>query len=797
MLNYQCLETDSYCGTSHIELDGIHIYIDPGSDDSLKHPEVPEQPDLILLSHSDLAHIGGLVYAYYKYDWKNAYIYATLPTINMGRMTMLDAIKSNYISDMSKADVDAVFDSIIPLRYQQPTLLLGKCSGLTITAYNAGHTLGGTLWSLIKESESVLYAVDWNHSKDKHLNGAALYSNGHILEALNRPNTLITDANNSLVSIPSRKKRDEAFIESVMSSLLKGGTVLLPVDAASRVLELCCILDNHWSASQPPLPFPILFLSPTSTKTIDYAKSMIEWMGDNIVRDFGINENLLEFRNINTITDFSQISHIGPGPKVILATALTLECGFSQRILLDLMSENSNDLILFTQRSRCPQNSLANQFIRYWERASKKKRDIPHPVGLYAEQAVKIKTKEPLEGEELRSYQELEFSKRNKDAEDTALEFRNRTILDEDLSSSSSSEDDDLDLNTEVPHVALGSSAFLMGKSFDLNLRDPAVQALHTKYKMFPYIEKRRRIDEYGEIIKHQDFSMINEPANTLELENDSDDNALSNSNGKRKWSEINDGLQQKKEEEDEDEVPSKIITDEKTIRVSCQVQFIDIEGLHDGRSLKTIIPQVNPRRLVLIHASTEEKEDMKKTCASLSAFTKDVYIPNYGEIINVSIDVNAFSLKLADDLIKNLIWTKVGNCEVSHMLAKVEISKPSEEEDKKEEVEKKDGDKERNEEKKEEKETLPVLNALTLRSDLARAPRAAPLLVGNIRLAYLRKALLDQGISAELKGEGVLLCGGAVAVRKLSGGKISVEGSLSNRFFEIRKLVYDALAVV
>ncbi|EPY49380.1 cleavage factor two Cft2/polyadenylation factor CPSF-73 [Schizosaccharomyces cryophilus OY26] len=791
MLNYQCLETKSLCGTSHIELDGIHIYIDPGSDDSLEHPPVSEQPDLILLSHSDLSHLGGLVYAYHKYDWKNAHMYATLPVINMGRMTMLDAIKSNFINDITKEQVNQVFDSIIALRYSQPTSLLGKCNGLTITAYNAGHSLGGTLWSLIKESESILYAVDWNHSKDKHLNGAALYTNGHILEALNRPNTLITDANNALVSIPSRKKRDEALIESIMSSLYKGGTVLLPVDAASRVLELGCFLDSHWSSTQPPLPFPIFFLSPTSTKTIDYARSMIEWMGDNIVRDFGIDESLLEFRNIHTITDYSQLSSIGPGPKVILATSSTLECGFSQQILLNFMSQNANDLILFTQKSRC-QPSLAKQFIRYWEQACKKSMEIPSPVGLYAEHNIKVKRTEPLMGEELQEYQEKQLQKISRTAEDSALELRNKTILDEDLSSSSDEEDDEMGLAPEVPGAALGSALFLSGKSFDLNLRDPSVQSLQIKYKMFPYVEKRRRIDEFGEVVKPEDFATINEPMNNFEVEASPSDSTTLDPTGKRKWSEINDGIHNQNEDEQQEDFPSKIVTEELMIRISCQVQFIDIEGLHDGRSLKTIIPQVNPRKLVLIHATDEEREDMKRTCSALSAFTKDVYLPKYGEDINVSIDVNAFSLKLSDDLIRNLIWTKVGNCEVSHMLAKIENPDESETQD----LEQNEEDvKQQNTEK--EVDHLPVLNPVTLRSDLARAPRAAPLLVGNTRLAELRKALIDQGVSAELKGEGVLLCGGVVAVRKLSGGKISIEGGLSNQFFEVRKMIYNMLAIV
>ena len=61
------------------------------------------------------------------------------------------------------------------VRYEQTTRL---CKALL---------LGGAVWKVHKEAEDVGYTVDYNHRKEKHLNGTAL-------EALNRPSLLITDA---------------------------------------------------------------------------------------------------------------------------------------------------------------------------------------------------------------------------------------------------------------------------------------------------------------------------------------------------------------------------------------------------------------------------------------------------------------------------------------------------------------------------------------------------------------------------------------------------------------------------
>ena len=44
----------------------------------------------------------------------------------------------------------------------------GKGHGLTITPYAAGHMVGGTMWKIIKDGvEDIIYAVDYNHKKER------------------------------------------------------------------------------------------------------------------------------------------------------------------------------------------------------------------------------------------------------------------------------------------------------------------------------------------------------------------------------------------------------------------------------------------------------------------------------------------------------------------------------------------------------------------------------------------------------------------------------------------------------
>lgn len=111
-------------------------------------------------------------------------------------------------------------------------IFTGKCQGLTITPFNAGHSLGGAIWKIRSPSAgTVLYAVDMNHMRERHLDGTVLMrqSAGGVFEPLARPDLLITDADRASVITSRRKDRDAALIgthENIDS--------MYPIDVALR-----------------------------------------------------------------------------------------------------------------------------------------------------------------------------------------------------------------------------------------------------------------------------------------------------------------------------------------------------------------------------------------------------------------------------------------------------------------------------------------------------------------------------------------------------------------------------------
>jgi cleavage and polyadenylation specificity factor subunit 2 len=49
------------------------------------------------------------------------------------------------------------------------------------------------------------------------------------------------------------------------------------------------------------------------------------------------------------------------------------------------------------------------------------------------------------------------------------------------------------------------------------------------------------------------------------------------------------------------DETPTKYVSFEERVAVRCMLQYIDFEGLTDGRSIKQILSRIAPRKLVCV----------------------------------------------------------------------------------------------------------------------------------------------------------------------------------------------------
>jgi cleavage and polyadenylation specificity factor subunit 2 len=317
-----------------LQIDDTHILLDCGwteqFDEEQLRPlkQVIDKIDAVIISHPDLAHLGALPYAVGKLGL-TAPIYATVPIWKMGQMFLYDAFqtKAQFKFDtFSLDDVDTAFEGMKQLKYKQDVVLPDKGGGeIRLTPYAAGHMLGGTVWKITKETEEIIYAVEFNHAKERHLNAMVLDS------ISTRPSVLITDAFGALRQPKLRKDRDTELRDTTFKTIRAGGNVLVPCDAAGRVLELLVLMNGFW-AGQKGLQgnYTLAFLSPVSFNTVDFARGQIEWMSDLCMKQFdNARSNPLSFKDLHVVhtkADFDALKQ----PFVCFATSATLETSFAQ-----------------------------------------------------------------------------------------------------------------------------------------------------------------------------------------------------------------------------------------------------------------------------------------------------------------------------------------------------------------------------------------------------------------------------------------------------------------------------------
>ncbi|CAM9131784.1 unnamed protein product, partial [Choristocarpus tenellus] len=236
---YGCEEGASGVGpvSSLLEVGGVTILLDCGwnihFDTALLEPllTVVNRIDLVLISHPDLEHLGGLPYAIGKLGLR-APVFATLPVVKMGQMVVYDAYltRSHEEADFRSFDLDDVdraFGQFKTLKYSQHLSFSDRGAGITITPYGAGRMIGAAVWRVSWQTDDndIVYATAYNHKPELHLDPSALGT-------LSRPSVLITDAHNALTEVKSKKFREARLLSVVMDTVRGGGNVLLPTDTA-------------------------------------------------------------------------------------------------------------------------------------------------------------------------------------------------------------------------------------------------------------------------------------------------------------------------------------------------------------------------------------------------------------------------------------------------------------------------------------------------------------------------------------------------------------------------------------
>ncbi|KAJ2552475.1 hypothetical protein EV175_003294 [Coemansia sp. RSA 1933] len=778
-----------------LEVDNAKILLDCGSyenfsDASLEQLQrVARQVDAVLLSHPDMAHLGAYPLAFSRYGL-TCPAYATQAVHMMGRMCVRDAVMSlkarEEFSLFDEKDVDKAFENITPLQYFQPKALQGENSNIIVTAHSAGHTIGGTIWTISNDTETVLYAMDYNHMKEEHLSRSSLMegNKGMINPKLLRPTLLITDSYNALYKLPTRKKRVECFLNSVAAGIKRGGNVLIPVDSAARVLELAYILNEWWHRNRSMRDtHSLFFLSRCGRKTKSFAQSLIGWMAASIEEQLLDKDSKpFDLRHVTIVQSIEELDRkLGSGSRqrsrkrkaIVMATTEGMELGFSQELFLRWASDKRN-MVVLPQRG-APSSLSRELFTRWHDRTQRSVKPgtamkLGPPIRLSGpELNVTVKKLLPLEGKELDDWMVHDRQRKEQEAAREAILKRKRDMIDSDEMNSDEDSDSDnqrgisitanvREMEAEaISEIDLETERLLSGQTFDLYVKGRGrVRGLHflKSYCMFPFQEKIRRVDEYGEIYDPEEYI----------VKADNDDATL--------LLDIDKPYDSDSETEEETR-PTKSFREQRRVQINCQVAFVDMEGRTDGTSSSNIIIQLMPKRVVIVHGSHASTQALASLCYdSQASINKDVYTPGVGETLNVSSGINIYKIKLTDALFKQTRLLGVQENMLGFISGRIQYAQNDE---------------------------VPVLDINSTELESGWQP---PTMVGDSKLSTLRAVLNSRGLSTYFDSEGTLVCNNSIAI-KLAANKhrkaegLQIRGNLSPDYYMVRSIVYGHFATI
>ena len=715
----------------------------------------------MLLSHCDILHLGNVPRLVGKFG-VTAPVYVTAPVHKMGQMYLYDyyLARTEYdesFDEFSLDDVDAAFGRFVPLKYSQTMSLSGRGTGISITAFPSGHLLGGTIWRISKEGEEIVYAVDYNHRRDRHLNACAL-------ERFNRPAVLITDAFSALTPpSPNRKGLDTAFLDRVVRTLRQSGNVLMPVDTAGRVLELLLVLDQHWTQSRLGA-YPIVLLTNVAYNTLEFARSQLEWMSDAVTRAFEqLRENAFACRHVQLCHSLAEVDALPPGPKVVLSSMPTLDFGAARELFAEWARDDRN-AVIFTSRPRV-EGSLAWRVQTRGERrfSLRVSRRVPlEGAELEAHLAKKRREEEREEEERQRAAKAEAAAGGEGDAPEGAGEGMQvdaageKGGADEKKEEEEEEEEEDDDEDEEMPEAE-------MKRAVEWSQRreaDPGVVFVDgfeppddAVVPMFGDPAEEPKWDEYGVLGDPMDF--VGSRADKRELQ------AVGAIGGGEEAGLDAAAMDMEVPSRAAAEVPTKVVSREVDVEVRCSVQYMDYVGLADGRSIRNIIARVGPHSLILVHGSPEATDNIRQYCLDAKVVPAEkIYAPGLNEAVDASSDIVSYKVNLSDALLSSLSLTTLGEYEVGWLEATIREGNP------------------------------PLLD---MREGAAEGGAGRPaLFIGDPKLSDFRQLLQSRGIGADF-ADGVLVCGarGAVMVRR-NGENLALEGSMCEEYFAVRELLYS-----
>ncbi len=646
---------------------------------------------------------------------------AAIPLATMAFYSMLLGA-TEVEHEVKTEDVDRTFKRATGLRYREEHVVMSSES-LTVTAtpYNSGRMVGGAIWRIkVNDVHDIVYAMDFNHKKEMILGGCSMMDLG--LGSV-RPGLVITSAG---TSASPRASSPSALRDTVLQTLRNDGNVLIPVDASGRVLEILMILNALWEEKR--LTYPLLFVGPVVTATLEFARCQLEWMNEDLVKGLGHQQvdNPLALKRVtlcSTEKEALRIMQQMRSPAVVLAVSDTLEDGPSRNFFARWAGNRRNTVIVLDPK----RGSLAERIVEGTGRTKLK---------------MTVSTRVPLQGKELEEYMENKATEKSEKmaVEEMAERERERARVKRDNVKVIETKRD-----RDPSSVAAAAVAAINADEMEDGVGDDNGEGTEcliegfeldsaAAFPMFPDeddMERTLRTDEYGDVV---DLSKL-DPNSDLALSQ-----ALAS-----------EAAAERAPSDDEEDFPTKIERKEVSVQVQAHVEHIHLDGRSDSQSVQTMLTQIAPRSCVVVRGPQDVKSKLAATLVrDLEGLKPNVFVPDDLETVTVDLG-SARPVIFSDDLYQSMVMHAIGDVEMGWIDAELAA----------------------------ENQLVPARSS----------QKQGGIFIGDVKLSQLKRALAKASIASEFHAGG-LYCQGDIVVKRTDRG-LAIEGQLSDQYYAIREIVY------